>query len=96
MKFICTFTLLLLAQATYAADATPIPDPYGGPDKRPETSENVTNYMNEDGSSTTTVVMVYADGHKEHCILQAVRPTADLRRWKVTSKTCTRILSYYK
>lgn len=96
MKFICTFTFLLLAQATYAADSAPISDPYGGPDKRPENSENVTVYLNEDGTSTTTAVIVYGDGHKEFCISQAVRPTADLRRWKVTSHTCTRIVSYLK
>jgi hypothetical protein len=96
MKYICTLTLLLLAQATYAADATPVPDPYGGPDKRPEKSENVTGYLNEDGSSTTTAVIIYADGHKEFCITQMVRPTADPRRWKVTGEKCTRILSYLK
>lgn len=96
MKFICTFTFLLLTQATYAAESPVIPDPYGGPDKRPESSENVTTYLNEDGTSTTSAVMVYGDGHKEHCIIQAARPAAAHRLPKVTSKTCTRITSYLK
>lgn len=95
MKFICIFTLLLLAQATYAADAR-YPDPYGGPDKRPEKSENVTGYLNEDGTSTTTVVMVYGDGHKEFCIIETAAPEAPHRLPKVTSQTCKRISSYIK
>ncbi len=96
MKFICTFTLLLLAQATYAADAPAHPDPYGGPDKRPVNSENVTGYLNEDGTSTTTVVMVYGDGHKEFCIIETAAPEAPHRLPKVTSQTCKRITSYLK
>lgn len=96
MKFICALTLLLLAQAAYAAESPANPDPYGGPDKRPENSENVTTYLNEDGSSTTSAVMVYGDGRKEHCIIQMAPPAATHRLPKVTSKTCTRIRSYFK
>jgi hypothetical protein len=96
MKCICAFTLVLLAQATYAADSAPVPDPYGGPDKRPTGSENVTGYVNEDGTSTTTAVVVYGDGHKEFCITQTAVPEAPHRLPKVTSQKCTRILSYLK
>lgn len=96
MKFICTFTLLMLTQTAYAAESLANADPYGGPDKRPENSENVTTYLNEDGTSTTTAVMVYGDGHKEHCIIQTAPPAAAHRLPKVTSKTCTRISSYFK
>ncbi|WP_124369140.1 MULTISPECIES: hypothetical protein [unclassified Pseudomonas] len=68
--------LSLFVPVTYAAEPTAVnPDPFGGPDKRPEKSENVMTVWNEDGTFTTSVVMTYGDGHKEHCIIKTVQST---------------------
>lgn len=97
MKLLFAVTLMLLAQSVYAAEPQVMsPDPYGGPDKRPEKSENVTTFMNEDGTSTTSAVMTYGDGHQEHCLIVVALAKDGQRHPKALSKTCTRIRAYFK
>lgn len=84
--------LSLFVPVTYAAEPTAVnPDPFGGPDKRPEKSENVMTVWNEDGTFTTSVVMTYGDGHKEHCIIKTVQSTKEHPVPSPISKICTRI-----
>lgn len=92
MKHILITAFLFFVPAVYATEHTAVSsDLYGGPDKVPEKSENVTTVLNEDGTWTTSVVMTYGDGHQEHCIINMPVATKEHPIQKPLSKTCKRI-----
>lgn len=84
--------LLLFVPAVYATEPTAVsPDPYGGFDKRPEKSENLTRVLNEDGTWTTSMVMTDGDGYQEDCIIKMSQATKEQPIPKPIGKACTRI-----